>query len=422
MGFHAKYSPSGFYRLMLCPGSNAAQQGRANPNSETSLLGTAAHKMFESSLLGNKTLRDQRTLVMPNDEDVGGSSVLEIDDTDAVRMALDYIDGIPDKVGAVQAEQRVDPAYFTGSKHTSGTLDVCVETEFLGENVIEVMDYKNGFVVVDVEDNSQLILYLLGLIAGRHVQDPNFNDRAYTYKATIIQPQAYHIDGPIRSVYYDYDQLLAFAETYKKAIEVAESESAPRIPGIKQCRYCLAKTTCEELESFAFTEVQGGRDDPRREPWETLEESILKSPESLSTDQLQRVLDIKPLVIGYLEAVAEYASVAYDKGVRGFGYKKVKGRGTTFWKCDAEGTEVFLLDLPTKGSAHVEVTDLYKPRSLATPTQVKSRLKSKLTEEGVKRLDLLIEKGNQKNRLVPETDSAPAIGVDVADYFSPEEK
>jgi hypothetical protein len=50
MSEHAKISPSGFYRLVLCPGSQRLEADLPNTSSVYALEGTAAHELAAKAL------------------------------------------------------------------------------------------------------------------------------------------------------------------------------------------------------------------------------------------------------------------------------------------------------------------------------------------------------------------------------------
>jgi len=417
MGSHAPRSPSSFYQIELCPGAFSAQKDLPNLSNSEALLGTAAHEILEACLKGNTSLRDQNEVIMSGEN----GEEIKVDEytMEGVRSALEYVENTPGLV-SVQSEQRVNPQDFVLRGDMWGTLDIAMFTEFLGEKIIEICDFKNGFIIVEVEDNSQLIVYLLGLIAELLEADAEFDPNEYAYKITIIQPRAHHALGPIRSAEYTYSELLVFADKYAAIAEYSDKNPDERAPGTKQCRYCRAKLVCKELKQYALLAVRAGGIDPRYEAEVTLEDAILRHPSSLSADEIKYLLDVKPLVTSFFKAVEVYAGRCWDKGKRDFGYKKVQGRKTKYWRADAEDTLARLKLI--KGEAGVAVPDrvMLKPPTLATASQVLTRVKALKEPELTAEVTKLIGFGHEGAKLVPSTDSAPSIAVDAADHFKPE--
>lgn len=372
--------------------------------------------MLEMVLQGNAAVKNQQTLVVPSEGSEGGIYELNTEDTSAVREALQYLESIPGG-GEIRSELKVDPGVFLGRDDVYGTLDVVVTINFLGEIEIEIIDYKHGIVVVEVLDNSQLILYVLGLIA-KEIEEHHTPMGGFTYKLTVIQPRAYHPEGTIRSIRYTYQELMTFGRQYKAAAIAADDPNAPRTPGVKQCRYCLARATCTEFREYIISVSQGSYaalPDPGK-----LETALLRQPKALSMDELRVVLDNAPIIKAFLKAVDAYAQTAYLKGIRGFGHKLVAGRGTRAWVKDDKDIKAELLKLEKIGGEKVAETDITKSATLITPKQTLDRLKTLVDKETLKEIKALIRQGHEKPKLVPETDSAPALKLSVADFFEVE--
>lgn len=416
MGHHAPKSPSGFYKLLLCAGSWYAEKPLPNVSNPEAIRGTAAHTMLEIVLQGNAAVKNQQTLVVPSEESEGGIYELNIEDTSAVREALQYIENLPGG-GEIRSELKVDPGVFLDRDDVYGTLDVVITINFLGDIEIEIIDYKHGVVVVEVPGNSQLVLYTLGLIA-KEIEEHNAPMGGFNYKLTIVQPRAYHPEGTIRSVRYTYTELMEFAKQYKAAADAADDPNASRTPGVKQCRYCLARTTCAKLREYVISVSQGSYvalPDPGK-----LETALLRQPEALSVDELRVVLDNAPIIKAFLKAVDAYAQTAYLKGIRSFGHKLVAGRGTRSWVKDDKGIKAELLKLEKIGGEKIAETDITKPAALTTPKQTIDRLKTLVDKETLKEIKALIRQGHEKPKLVPETNAALALRLSVDDFFEVE--
>ena len=112
-----------------------------------------------------------------------------------------------------------------------------------GARELIIMDFKNGFGVVEVFENWQLANYAAAVIDTLGLR----NDPAYAglkIRFVIVQPNAIHRDGPIRewltdtvSIQWMFDQLAAGAA---RAFELnPETRSGPH------CRYCRARLGCK---------------------------------------------------------------------------------------------------------------------------------------------------------------------------------
>lgn len=168
---------------------------------------------------------------------------------DMMGAVQDYLTFVRELPGPREIEVRVHlpefhPQFF-------GTLDCVV---FGDDGALHIVDYKHGVgVVVDAEDNPQLKYYGFGKVGldglGRWRNDT-------PVKLTIVQPRAFHPDGPIRTW-----------ETTVGAIRKwAEEELRPAMDATKDldylalgqwCRFCPAKLVCPAYEGLARKAVQG---------------------------------------------------------------------------------------------------------------------------------------------------------------------
>jgi hypothetical protein len=159
---------------------------------------------------------------------------VDADRAERVDFALRYIDARVEDLGegaVVISETRVDPAKYVGRDDLSGTVDVQIGTN----DVLEIIDYKDGVGVVEAHDNPQLEVYALGVLASReHLPK--------TVRMTIIQPKlrAKHLEG---ITYYDLpvSDVLAKADKIKAEAAATDDPNAPLVPGESQCKYCRAK-------------------------------------------------------------------------------------------------------------------------------------------------------------------------------------
>jgi hypothetical protein len=105
--------------------------------------------------------------------------------------------------------------------------------------VIHVGDLKGGFVPVDVFPNLQLIGYLSAVLDA----NPTWYGLAQWVEFMIVQPRAFHHDGPVRKHRIALADCYPYIEELKRAAAVAMDEHAPAVAG-SQCDNCAARTTC----------------------------------------------------------------------------------------------------------------------------------------------------------------------------------
>lgn len=167
MTAHAKYSPSGSKKLFACPGSLVLEAAYPNKSNEHSDAGTAMHDLaawhFTTHRLVANRIGDYITVSRPGEPERKVKATEEMADlvqeyTDVVRRAV--------TIGNYWVEQRVDFSEFVGVEGQFGTADVIALDE-VTKGVFEliVMDLKTGYHPVEVEGNTQLMIYALGALA-----------------------------------------------------------------------------------------------------------------------------------------------------------------------------------------------------------------------------------------------------------------
>lgn len=250
---HAKLSPSASHRWLACPGSVEANASKPFTQSFHALEGTSAHALLEVCLILGMEPDDLFGKVldkglMPVDEDM----------IDGVGYALDYIHSYvanhPDTVVRVEHPVVFGPAigadpidcstcYGEGCDdcdHTGllqlgfGTSDVILDNY---PTEVVALDYKHGSgISVSVKDNSQLLLYLVGMREAR--------GRYRRYRKVVVQPR---LRGrkPVQEAPAMTDaKVVAWVDkTVKPVVPVALGKNAPRVAG-SHCQYCHANGNC----------------------------------------------------------------------------------------------------------------------------------------------------------------------------------
>jgi len=270
MSFHESYSPSALARLFECVHSLYLGQGVYTPANPAADTGTLAHKVLEA------ILTDSEVPECPADmlEQMG-------------IVALDIISNLPD--GAeLYPELRVD----TGVPNCAGTADVVA----VSEDWLVVEDFKNGRDPVEVENNPQVLAYLLGAVAKFGMRDH--------MRITIIQPFA----GGRKSVEVASKELIAF-EKKLKSVRAKDPKTEPPNPGDKQCKWCPAKFKCR---AYIQESVGLGLAHPNElQPWEY--ESYYRALDSVASAKSSMDTQIEQSIL---------------KGVPIKGFKLIQGRGS----------------------------------------------------------------------------------------------
>jgi hypothetical protein len=218
-GIHAKnYPPSSATRYLSCPGSVTVAPLYPEDPSVASDRGDMAHLALAAGLLFE---------VEPNTPDV--------DVNESVGLALDWVRERRFEYGAdcnLHVEQRLDIP-ITGE---FGTADLVLEAP----QILEVADFKNGYVPVDVFMNAQMLSYLIGAIA-------KYGERK-RYRITVIQPNYNHRDGPIRTYDVSNDDIRWFEDELTRAVASKEFYAG------KHCKktYCPHRGTCQTFQAWAI--------------------------------------------------------------------------------------------------------------------------------------------------------------------------
>lgn len=241
---HAKLSASGSSRWINCPGSIVLESSFGEKESEYAEEGRLAHSVAELKLtkyfkkgIGPKKFKSamdefKKSPYWNKSMDDYTDDYFEF----VKEKALSY----PDRP-FVDVELRVD--YSNVAPEGFGTCD-CV---MIHGNELSIIDLKYGTgVKVDAKDNSQLMLYALGVY--------NMYSIIYgikTVSMTIVQPRLNHFDTHTISI----DELLAFGERIKPIALEAFNDSDKLAVG-DHCGFCKAKSKCRARAESMFKPVK----------------------------------------------------------------------------------------------------------------------------------------------------------------------
>lgn len=332
--------------------------------------GTAAHELAELVLMGSGDARHWLGKQLPE------SNAFTVTDemADYVQMYVDYVRGFS---GEHAYEQRID--FGDWVKDGFGTADAVV----VQDNCIRVIDLKYGKGIrVDAEENTQAILYALGVYA-EHELFKEFS----SVVVTIVQPRLDHIDEWEISI----PELLKRGEWIRQRAEEALKPNAERVPGDEQCNWCKAKATCPALLKYTHNAIMSD--------FETLD---LVNVDRLTDSQLRQALDSKKLIIGWLDAVEMHIKERVENGEVFEGYKMVEGRSSRSWSDEKLAVEVLESELGEQA---------WEKKLLSVAKAERSLGKTKL---GV--ISDLVLRSPGKPTLVPESDQRPALGATSDDF------
>jgi hypothetical protein len=225
---------------MACPGMPNLAMEVPYSTSLPAATGTLVHSMTEMLLkdrLENVTLQDYWLGRKENVEDFE----IEVDE-DMIKCAEVYVDYVNRRKEELDAkmliEERVSMEEI--SEHIWGTADAIL----IGEKELEIIDLKSGKFPVDVENNTQLLIYALGALS-------RYGNEDTVVTMTIVQPRSWHKDGAIRSYSMSAANLVEWGyETLKPAADACDEEEPQYNPSKENCRFCNAKDICDSYKQY----------------------------------------------------------------------------------------------------------------------------------------------------------------------------
>ena len=237
---HAKLSPSGSKIWMACPGMPNLAMEVPYSTSLPAATGTLVHSMTEMLLkdrLENVTLQDYWLGRKENVEDFE----IEVDE-DMIKCAEVYVDYVNKRKEELDAKMLIEErgSMEEISEHIWGTADAIL----IGEKELEIIDLKSGKFPVDVENNTQLLIYALGALS-------RYGNEDTVVTMTIVQPRSWHKDGAIRSYSMSAANLVEWGyETLKPAADACDEEEPQYNPSKETCRFCNAKDICDSYKQY----------------------------------------------------------------------------------------------------------------------------------------------------------------------------
>lgn len=364
---------------MACPGSVRLCAGLEDKSSVYAMEGTAAHQLAEWCLRNGKPASE-----FPRDEIIVEGESFEVtpEMVEAVEIFRERVMAeVAATGGSLEIEVRLT---LQDRDEVFGTADAVVTSEA----GISVFDLKYGRgVAVEASDNRQLLIY--ALMAWHRQRSAGRPCPQIT--VGIVQPRAYHGDGPIREATYEPADILDFALDVHDAVDRALEPEAPLNPGEAQCRWCRAAGTCPAYAEKALTVAQASLSE--------LNDVQLPAPERLSPEQVGEVLARLPLFEQWAKQVREHAHATIEGGGSVPGWKLVPKRATRQWQ-DQDDALAYLVEV-----LGVEADTITSAPTLLSPAQVEKTLgKKKFRDDGV---ETFVVKRSSGTTLAPDSDPRP---------------
>jgi hypothetical protein len=260
-----------------------------------------------------------------------------------------------------------------------------------------VIDYKHGMgVVVEVEENSQVMMYALGATVSQGTIPEAF-------ETTIIQPRAAHADGAVRTYEFDRERLISFKKELFTAAEATQDPDAPLAVG-DWCKFCRAKVNCpaqrEHAVALATVEFDILPEDEVA--------NALPAPGILTPSEVANIVAKGKYVMEWIREMESHALTVLQQGGDIPGFKLVAGRSNRKW-IDPEAAEKYLARQGLKkGDRTTE--------KVISPAQAEKKMKA--SGKDPKRLERLWDKPEGQAKLAPVDDPRPEIAASAdADFF-----
>lgn len=415
MSDHAKLSPSKRHRWAVCPGSIREEAKYPDDGGGPAAIdGTHSHTLLEHCIKNG--LSDPLDQVGKKFADHEGEFVVDKDRAHRVKLAINYI--IERSVGGifkVVSEQKVDPEHLLGRKDLSGTVDC----QIIGDDWIEIIDYKDGMGVVSAEGNVQLEQYAYGVLAGYKLPI-NVPYPVSRVIMTIIQPKLGLKGMPIITSHeVKVSDLLSNLGTIVMQAAATDQPDAPLVPGDSQCKFCKAKGSCAALASNVMKEVGIMFQPAVINPMDVAQQSADKDPTTMDDAQIKQIMEAAPLMRQLLEGVEAEALRRLQAGQSIPGLKLVNGRGSRTWALPEEQMAEKLVKMGIPKTAIYE-TKLVTPAKAEKLTwEKRDGTQMQLSDRQLKTMEKeYVVKMAGKLTVVPESDGRPAVVTNAAPMFS----
>ena len=387
MAEHARLSPSGSKRWMACPGSITLEAAFPNLPNTYSDDGTACHTVASDCLTFGGNPRDSiGDLIVVSDS---GEPERRVPFTEELaEITQGYVDTIRQRAHGheLHVEQRIEFSDYVDVPDQFGTADAIILK--FDERELEVADLKTGYVFVEVEGNTQLLIYALGAYFKFKALGHEFD----TVRLVICQPTRDPDASPVREWVITVENLLAFAETLRAAAQLVEkaAQTYPIAlrggpddmqaweqaflhlnPNDSDCAFCRAMSTCPAYRNKLEADVGAS--------FEVVEAAQgIPAPTTLPDDKLALAMRVVPMLEDFAKAVRAEVErrLLLGQEIEGFGLELGR-EGPRKWK-DPAAAEAYL-----RKTARLKIEHAYDLKLISPTTAEKLAKATKLNPEPV---------------------------------------
>lgn len=377
---HSRYGGSKIGIIIACAGYLNATSHLPDVEGDAAKLGTAAHKVGEYCL--KYRIMDATFLI---GTEMYGCKVDE-EMAEGVNVYLQYIRGL--QLKHPKAVMRVEPKVHMSSVNSDdpnvfGYIDCLITV--IDEGILYVIDFKYGFGLVEVKDNSQIAHYAISALDTYKLW--------FTIKSvvgTIVQPRKEHYDGIVRSVTFTIEELMTWRDTIVDAIRASKQPDAKRTAG-KHCTYCLVRGECRARMLHTVTMTTANTEFG-----------------NLTDQEVSVILAELPAIEKNIEAIKEHALRIARGGNVPEGHKLVRANA----RASCTDSDAFIKELKAI-EPDFDTSELYWPSNMKGKTELKKR-KSK---EVIKLIDKYFPTPDANTSLVPLSNPKSAISTNAAQAF-----
>lgn len=380
MTVHSRYGGSIIGTIIGCAGYLNATSHIKDDESAPAKLGTAAHNTGEFCLKAK--IMDASFLI---GSEFNGC-VVDEDMADGVNVYLKYIRDLlakhPDAIMRVEPKVRMSSA-ASDDANIFGYVDCLIH--IVADGVLYVIDFKYGFGIVDVNDNSQIAHYSISSLD--------------TYKlwftvnkvvGVIIQPRKEHYDGVVRTVDLTIDDLMKWRDVIVDAVRASKVKDAKRKAGV-HCHYCEVRGECRTrmLRTVSLVTSDNGIS-------------------NMTDEEIAVVLPELPAMIKNIESIKERALTLGRAGKHISGYKLVRGNAQAI----CTDVDSFIKEMKVVNPDFDEGSIYYPGR-----VKGKTELKKKQTADIKKVVDKYFPAPDTNSQLVPLSNPKSAISTNASQAF-----
>ena len=325
---------------------------------------------------------------------------------------IKIVEGWRSLPGAKLFVEKTLPLFYDPSKEEDGgTTDAGVVTS---DNRVFIGDLKYGAgVSVQAERNSQITIYAISFILFLIELGYDLNDDTEVvlmiYQPRVLGEKAVRLWAPKLS------ELMAYGEEIGAVADLINADPhSPQLvfaPDDKTCQFCHAVSICKARTGQLLGVT------PKSAQLELLGPPVVKpgfpAPETLTIEQLARVVKVAPEMKKWLNKAETYAAQMLHSGKKFPGFKLVEGRSNRRWS-DELSAVVELQNL-----LGLTMEDLMSEPKLISPSQAEELLKEQdlLDAEVRAALSAFIVKPPGKPVLVPVDDPRAEYEADPSSDF-----